>query len=147
MSRVFAFAALAALSAVLGSAQASEASDALADCLYKNTTQADRNAFVQWAFVTIGKAEAAKSVATISQAKTREVEKNAQTVLTRIVMKSCPKPAMDVLLSDPKKGLENTLTSLAYKLAADEMAKRASPLLNLTITDLMNSSLTNLLKR
>ena len=102
---------------------------------------------MQWAFVTIGKAEAAKAVAEIPQAKTRQVEKNAQTVLTRIVLKSCSKPAMNVLMTDPKKGLENTLTSLAYKLAADEVAKRTSPVLNLTITDLLNSSVTNLLKR
>ena len=54
---------------------------------------------------------------------------------------------MNVLMTDPKKGLENTLTSLAYKLAADEVAKRTSPVLNLTITDLLNSSVTNLLKR
>lgn len=136
-----------ALGAILAAGAGASQASALADCLYKNTSQADRNAFVQWAFVTIGKAEAAKAVAEIPQAKTRQVEKNAQTVLTRIVLKSCSKPAMNVLMSDPKKGLENTLTSLAYKLAADEVAKRTSPVLNLTITDLLNSSVTNLLKR
>ena len=85
-STVLTLALGAFLAAGAGTSQASEASDALADCLYKNTSQADRNAFVQWAFVTIGKADAAKAVTEIPQAKIRQVEKNAQTVLTRIVL-------------------------------------------------------------
>lgn len=74
-STVLTLALGAFLAAGAGTSQASEASDALADCLYKNTSQADRNAFVQWAFVTIGKADAAKAVTEIPQAKIRQVEK------------------------------------------------------------------------
>ena len=52
-------------------------------------------------------------------------------------MKRCAKPAMKLLLKDPKNGLQDTLGSLAVKLVKDETAKRASPILSLTITDLL----------
>ena len=100
-----------------GTACAASAADELADCLYANTS--------------------AKSVQTIPAAKIKTVEKKAQTTLTQLVMKSCPKPAMNLLLSDPKKGLEKTLTSLAGKLVQAEVEKRTSPLLSMTITDLL----------
>ena len=112
-------------------------SDALADCLFENTTSADRDAMVQWAYVTIGKTSAAKAVQAIPSEKTKAVEANAQKVLTNLVMKRCAKPAMKLLLKDPKNGLQDTLGSLAVKLVKDETAKRASPILSLTITDLL----------
>ena len=111
--------------------------DELADCLYANTSAQDKTTFLQWAYVTLGRTEAAKSVQTIPAAKIKTVEKKAQTTLTQLVMKSCPKPAMNLLLSDPKKGLEKTLTSLAGKLVQAEVEKRTSPLLSMTITDLL----------
>ena len=92
---------------------------------------------MQWTYVALGRTEAAKSVQTIPAAKIKTVEKKAQTTLTQLVMKSCPKPAMNLLLSDPKKGLEKTLTSLAGKLVQAEVEKRTSPLLSMTITDLL----------
>ena len=115
-----------------GTACAASAADELADCLYANKTT-----FLQWAYVALGRTEAAKSVQTIPAAKIKTVEKKAQTTLTQLVMKSCPKPAMNLLLSDPKKGLEKTLTSLAGKLVQAEVEKRTSPLLSMTITDLL----------
>lgn len=133
-------AGLAAATILLAAPHASAAtkeSDALADCLYENTTNADRDAMVQWAYVTIGKTRAAREVQTIPSAKTKAVEANAQKVLTNLVMKRCGKPAMKVLLKDPKNGLQDTLGSLAMKLINEEAQKRSSPLLSLTITDLL----------
>ncbi|MDO5531192.1 hypothetical protein [Sutterella sp.] len=138
MTRKLAAAALAAL--LLPAAlpvSAAEPAEALADCLYKNTSGTDRDVFVQWAFVTIGKTEAAKSITAISDSKRKSVEQKAQSTLTRVVMKSCPKESMQLLLKDPKKGLENTLLSLAQKLVTEELSRRSSPILNLTITDLL----------
>ena len=120
-----------------GTACAASAADELADCLYANTSAQDKTTFLQWAYVALGRTEAAKSVQTIPAAKIKTVEKKAQTTLTQLVMKSCPKPAMNLLLSDPKKGLEKTLTSLAGKLVQAEVEKRTSPLLSMTITDLL----------
>lgn len=120
-----------------GTACAASAADELADCLYANTSAQDKTTFLQWTYVALGRTEAAKSVQTIPAAKIKTVEKKAQTTLTQLVMKSCPKPAMNLLLSDPKKGLEKALTSLAGKLVQAEVEKRTSPLLSMTITDLL----------
>lgn len=119
---------------------ASEASSALADCLYRNTSSSDKTIFLQWAFVTLGKTSAAQSITKISSAKTTEVEKKAQSSLSRIVVKSCPKEAASLVLSDPKNGLSNTLTALANKMVAAEISRRTSSLLNLTITDLIGQT-------
>lgn len=116
---------------------ASEASANLADCLYKNTGSSDKTVFLQWAFVTIGKTNAAQAITKIPTAKTTEVEKKAQSALSKIVIQSCPKEAATLVLSDPKNGLSNTLTALANKMIAAEISKRTSPLLNLTITDIL----------
>ena len=104
-----------------GTACAASAADELADCLYANTSAQDKTTFLQWAYVALGRTEAAKSVQTIPAAKIKTVEKKAQTTL----------------ISDPKKGLEKTLTSLAGKLVQAEVEKRTSPLLSMTITDLL----------
>ena len=109
----------------------------LADCLYANTSAQDKTTFLQWAYVALGRTEAAKSIQAIPADKIKTVERKAQTTLTQLVMKSCPKPAMAVLISDPKKGLEKTLTALAGKLVQAEVEKRTSPLLSMTITDLL----------
>ncbi len=136
------FIAPAALAALLLSlagapALASRESDALADCLYENTSSADRTVMVQWAYVTLGKTRAAKAVQAISDEKTKAVEAEAQKTLTKLVMKRCAKPAMKLLVADPKNGLQDTLQTLAVKLAKREVEKRTSPILSLTITDLL----------
>lgn len=89
------------------------------------------------AYVTLGKTDAAKAVAAIPSAKTKQVETQAQAALTKVVLKSCAKEAMNVLLADPRNGLQTTLVALAEKLVAAEIEKRTTPLLNLTITDLL----------
>ena len=112
-------------------------SDVLADCLYRHANTNDKQVFEQWAFVTLGKTSAAKKVETIPQAKITDVETKAQKTLTHLVVGKCSAPAMKVLWNDPKNGLQDTLTSLARQLVDAEMKKRSSPLLALTITDLL----------
>ncbi|WP_295479987.1 hypothetical protein [Sutterella sp.] len=123
--------------AAAAASSSSAAPAALADCLYKNTGTAERTVFLQWAYVTLGKTDAAKAVAAIPSAKTKQVETQAQTALTKVVLKSCPKEAVNVLLADPRNGLQTTLVALAEKLVAAEIEKRTTPILNLTITDLL----------
>lgn|GEM_PF-340472 len=101
-----------------GTACAASAADELADCLYANTSAQDKTTFLQWTYVALGRTEAAKSVQTIPAAKIKTVEKKAQTTLTQLVMKSCPKPAMNLLLSDPKKGLEKNADIARRKAGA-----------------------------
>ena len=66
-----------------------------------------------------------------------KLEAEAQKTLTKLVMKRCAKPAMKLLVADPKNGLQDTLQTLAVKLAKREVEKRTSPILSLTITDLL----------
>ncbi len=118
-------------------AQASAASDELATCLEQNITAQDRKVLVQWAYVTLSKTSAAKEIQTISTSKVKQVESKVEKTLTNLVLKRCVKPAGKVLLKDPKNGLQDTLETLAVRLARSELQKRANPVLPITITDLL----------
>ena len=54
-----------------GTACAASAADELADCLYANTSAQDKTTFLQWAYVALGRTEAAKSVQTFLPPKLR----------------------------------------------------------------------------
>ena len=118
-------------------AQASAASDELATCLEQNITAQDRKVLVQWAYVTLSKTSAAKEIQTISSSKVKQVESKVEKTLTNLVLKRCVKPAGKVFLKDPKNGLQDTLETLAVRLARSELQKRANPVLPITITDLL----------
>lgn len=118
-------------------AHASAASDALATCLEQNLSSQDRKVLVQWAYVALSKTSAAKEIQTIPTAKVKAVESQVQKTLTNVVMKRCAKPAGLLLLKDPKNGLQDTLETLAVSLAKAELAKRTTPVLPITITDLL----------
>ncbi len=118
-------------------AQASAASDELATCLEQNITAQDRKVLVQWAYVTLSKTSAAKEIQTISSSKVKNVEAKVEKTLTNLVLKRCLKPAGQILLKDPKNGLQDTLETLAVRLARSELQKRSNPVLPITITDLL----------
>ena len=129
--------ALLANPIVAAQAAAADVSEALADCLYQHSTSADKQVFLQWAYVTLGKTAAAQKIQKIPDASIKSVEGQAQKTLTNLVLGKCSQPAMKVLMKDPKNGLQNTLNSLAQKLIEAEIRRRASPVLALTITDLI----------
>ena len=131
--------ALALLANPIVAAQAASAdvSEALADCLYQHSTAADKQVFLQWAFVTLGKTAAAQKVQKIPDARVKSTEAQAQKTLTNLVVGKCSQPALKVLMKDPKNGLQNTLNSLAQKMVEAEIRRRTSPVLALTITDLI----------
>ena len=109
-------------------ASTSDTSEALAECLYKHATASDKQVLVQWAYVTLSKTSAAKQIQTIP---------SAQKALTNLVVGRCSSPAVKVLMKNPKNGLQETMTLLAGKLVNAEIERRASPILSLTMTDLM----------
>lgn len=135
--------ALSLLATPIVAAQAASASDgsnpsaALADCLHQHATASDKQVLVQWAYVTLSKTSAGKAVQTIPAAKVQSVESSAQKALTNLVVGRCSAPALKVLVKNPKNGLQETMTLLAGKLVDAEIKRRASPLLSLTMTDLM----------
>ena len=114
-------------------ASTSDTSEALAECLYKHATASDKQVLVQWAYVTLSKTSAAKQIQTIPSAKVKNIESSAQKALTN----RCSSPAVKVLMKNPKNGLQETMTLLAGKLVNAEIERRASPILSLTMTDLM----------
>ncbi len=130
--------AFAMLAAPLGAAYASAASDSLAECLHSNATSSDKESLIQWAYVTLSRTDAAKKVQVIKDATVNGVETKAQKALSTLVVQKCSKPAMKLLLSDPRNGLQDSLTNLAKRLIDDEISRRASPLLKMNITDILN---------
>ena len=111
-------------------ASTSDTSEALAECLYKHATASDKQVLVQWAYVTLSKTSAAKQIQTIPSAKGKNIE-------STLVFGRCSSPAVKVLMKNPKNGLQETMTLLAGKLVNAEIERRASPILSLTMTDLM----------
>lgn len=139
MRKIFAaaLAGAAAAAFILPAQAAGSASNELAECLHSNATSQDKQTLLQWAYVTLSRTSAAKQVQAIPQDKVKSVESKAQQSLTRLVLNRCSKPAMKLAFSDPKNGLQDSLTALAKKLVDDEISKRSSPLLSMTITDLL----------
>ena len=129
--------ALLANPIVAAQAASTDVSEALADCLYQHSTAADKQVFLQWAHVTLGKTAAAQKVQKIPDARVKSTEAQAQKTLTNLVVGKCSQPALKVLMKDPKNGLQNTLNSLAQKMVEAEIRRRTSPVLALTITDLI----------
>ena len=112
-------------------ASTSDTSEALA------ATASDKQVLVQWAYVTLSKTSAAKQIQTIPSAKVKNIESSAQKALANLVVGRCSSPAVKVLMKNPKNGLQETMTLLAGKLVNAEIERRASPILSLTMTDLM----------
>ena len=134
---LFAFFLLPSIVATEALAAPSPQSEALAACLYEHADRTDRDTLVQWAFVTIAKTRAAKAVETIPEAKIKKTEAAAQRSLTNLVMKHCAEPALRLAIKSPKDGLQDTLVSLAKRLVVAELDRRRSPLLALTLSDLI----------
>ncbi len=128
--------ALLSLAAAAPAAASTESGE-LAQCFLENASGADLDVMVQWAYVTIGRTQAAQRIQKIPEAKAKAVEQNAQKALANLVAKRCAKPALKLLAKDPKNGLQDALESFAVMLAKKEAAKRSSPVLPLTITDLL----------
>lgn len=104
-----------------GSAFAGEYANALGKCLYDNTNAADKTTLTQWAFVTLGKTSAAKSVVTIPAAKTNAVDQQAQKLVTRLLATSCSKEATQVALHESASGLQDAIVALSSRMIADQL--------------------------
>lgn len=104
-----------------GSAFAGDYATALGKCLYDNTNATDKTTLTQWAFVSLGKTSAAKSVVTIPAAKTNAVDQQAQKLVTRLVTTSCRKEAAQVALHESTSGLQDAVVALSSRMIADQI--------------------------
>ncbi len=103
------------------SAFAGQYATALGKCLYDNTNAADKTTLTQWAFVTLGRTDAAKSVVTIPSAKTNAVDQQAKQLITRLVATSCRKEATQVALHESTSGLQDAVVALSSRMIADQI--------------------------
>lgn len=95
---------------------AGQYADALSDCVYRNLSSSDKALMTQWAFVNLGKTNAARQIVVIPDAKIKEVNKNAKNALVRILAKACAKESGKVALYESKDGLKLAATGLALRL-------------------------------
>ena len=107
------------------SAFAGEYATALGKCLYDNTTAADKTTLTKWAFVTLGKTDAAKSVVTIPATKTNAVDQQAKQLVTRLVATSCRKEATQVALHESTSGLQDAVVALSSQMIADQIKSQS----------------------
>lgn len=129
-----------------GSAVAGDYATALGECLYNNTTSEDKTTLTQWAFVTLGKSSATKSIATIPAEKTSEVDQKTKSLLTRLVASSCSKEALQVALHEPTTGLQDAATTISSYMIREQIRTNAKSILSnsiLTSGDGSDSSSTN----
>lgn len=135
---LFAACAMAvALACPAMSVAATQAAKDLSDCLYRNASSADKELLVQWAYVTIARTDAAKKVQPMKPALINEVQSKAQRSLSTLVVQKCSKPTMQLLVSDPRHGVQDALSELAQRLLEDEVRRHAGALLKINPADLL----------
>ena len=71
------FLALVSCAVFSASCYAGQYAQALGDCVYDNLSREDKNVMTQWAFVTLGKTDAAKQITVIPESKNKQVNKEA----------------------------------------------------------------------
>ncbi len=125
------FAAIAVLAAASSAAYGSTASEALGECIYKNSSADQKNQLIQWAYVSIGKTSAAKSVQAIPEAKSKEVTSKVKSTLSDLVLRSCPKESAALLLSDPQNGAADAMEHLTVLMIRDKVRSQIGDVLSL----------------
>ena len=113
-----------------GSAFAGNYAMALGECLYKNTSSEDKVTLTQWAFVTLGKSSATRSIATIPSAKTQEVDQKTKKLLMGLATSSCSKEAVQVALHEPSTGLQDAVTALSSQMIREQVRTQAKNVLS-----------------
>lgn len=82
----------------------------------------------QWAFVTLGKTDAAKQITVIPESKIKQVNKEAKKRLTRLMTEACAREAANVALHESKNGLQDARHSLESDLPKNNLrAKQMKP--------------------
>lgn len=119
---------------------AGQYADQLGQCLYQNMTKSDRDVFTQWAFVTIGKTNAAKQITVIPESKIKAVNTKAKESLQTLIATKCANEAAKVALHEPKDGLKNTVTAVAEKVMQEEFKDKLKGSLPITNIRLDNES-------
>lgn len=100
---------------------AGQYAQALGDCIYDNLSREDKNVMTQWAFVTLGKTDAAKQITVIPESKNKQVNKEAKKRMTRLMTEACAREAANVALHESKSGLQDAAAQLGVRLAKENL--------------------------
>ncbi|MCF0254010.1 MAG: hypothetical protein HUK26_06750 [Duodenibacillus sp.] len=124
-------AALCAGLLMTGAAQAGQYATALGECIYKNSTAADRDTLTQWAYVTLGNTEAGRQIQAVPADKTQQVNAKAKQLVSQIVLKSCSKESVAVLSKEPRTGAQDAALALVNKMVSEKFKAEGASLISL----------------
>ena len=96
----------------------------------------------QWAFVTLGKTDAAKQITVIPESKIKQVNSEAKKRLTRLMTQACAKEAANVALHESKNGLQEAAAQLGVRLAQEQLKGKADG----AFANLLNPGTANVLR-
>ena len=100
---------------------AGQYAQALGDCIYDNLSREDKNVMTQWAFVTLGKTDAAKQITVIPESKNKQVNKEAKKRMTRLMTEACAREAANVDSMNLKVAFRTPLHSLGSDLPKNNL--------------------------
>ena len=112
------FLALVSCAVFSASCYAGQYAQALGDCVYDNLSREDKNVMTQWAFVTLGKTDAAKQITVIPESKIKQVNKEA------------------------KNGLQDAAAQLGVRLAKEQLKGKTDE----ALANLLNPGTANVLR-
>lgn len=124
------------------SCYAGQYAQALGDCVYDNLSREDKNVMTQWAFVTLGKTDAAKQITVIPESKIKQVNKEAKKRLTRLMTEACAREAANVALHESKNGLQDAAAQLGVRLAKEQLKGKTDE----ALANLLNPGTANVLR-
>lgn len=119
------FAATLAGILICGSAFAGEYATSLGKCLYNKSGSQDKTTLTQWAFVSLGQTDAAKGITTIPDSKTQQVNTEAKSVISKLILSSCSKEALQVALHEPTNGLQDAVSAITSEMISEKIKSYA----------------------
>ena len=136
------FLALVSCAVFSASCYAGQYAQALGDCVYDNLSREDKNVITQWAFVTLGKTDAAKQITVIPESKNKQVNKEAKKRMTRLMTEACAREAANVALHESKSGLQDAAAQLVIRLAKEQLKDKTDE----ALANLLNPGTANVLR-
>ena len=109
---------------------ASQAASSLGACLYRSATPAQKDVFIQWAYVTIGGFAAAKRIQPIPEAATRQVTQRTKSALAALLLRSCPGETAAAFAADPRNAAADAMEEFVSLMMREKVRSKMSELLN-----------------
>ena len=110
--------------------------------LITHLSREDKNVMTQWAFVTLGKTDAAKQITVIPESKNKQVNKEAKKRMTRLMTEACAREAANVALHESKSGLQDAAAQLGIRLAKEQLKDKTDE----ALANLLNPGTANVLR-